>query len=132
MISVKSRIEAAPNVLQTFHDLELAFLNFEVDTPRSIAWKKLVGRPDDAVVVWFDNDCYGEFWVRDNTAYFNGYIPKFLYQRSHKCKPFVRDGFSVVVAISPITNNAKATVRFMSMIAEYKARYNMPVLAKVK
>lgn len=132
MISVKSRIEAAPNVLHAFHDLELAFLNFEVDTPRSIAWKKLVGRPDDAVVVWFDNDCYGEFWVRDKTAYFAGYIPKFIYQVNHKCGTFTRDGFTANVGISPITNIAEATVRFLCMISEYKTRYNMPVLAKVK
>lgn len=132
MISIKSRIEAAPNVYTTLHALEFAFLKFETDTPRSVAWKKLVGRPDDATVVWFDNDCYGEFWVRDKTAYFAGYIPKFLYQVNHKCVPFTRDGFTANVGISPITNISEATVRFISMIAEYKERYKKSVLAKVR
>lgn len=131
MPNITSNIKTRPVSKISFHRMEFQNMEFETDTARCVEFKKNMSYPDDAMYAWFDNVCYGVYFVRGNTAYYTGYIPKFLYQTNPNSH-FIKDGVPVNVGIGPIDNLTNASLRFMTMIEEYKTRYGLDVLEQIK
>lgn len=127
MPNTRAKIQSLATNKITFHTLEILNMKFEDSTERSIRHKNGF-YPLDATTAWFDDFCYGVFWVRGQTAFYGGFVPKFVYQVNHKCKPFTRDGFTANVGISPIDNISNASTRFLVMVDEYKKKYGYTVL----